>query len=220
MNRISGLCECLVKMKRGIIIAFVAMLPAMIFAQVKVSAVVCPQANENFGARIGADFDITLHNRWSFAPGVYWSLRSRSAEKSSEKTGSDGTTTLTAYHYDDKADFITVPLRMSLRIVGEPEGNFAMKLLFGPYVAYGIGGRSKCTKTVNGVESLTSSGAFAADGRYYSRWDYGLNMGVNFLVRHHFVVGVFSEMGFHRIYRPISVVDDIFGEVFKVSTSL
>lgn len=186
-------------------------------SQVKVSILACPQYNENFGVRAGADFDIPFSKKWSFVPGIYWSLRHRDSNRYRSSTSSDGEKNETSYDYHDSAHFLTIPLRMGVRLAGNPDGNFALKLLFGPYIAYGIDGTSERNLIKNGVEDHTKTGAFDVNGRYRSRWDYGINSGLNLLLRKHFLFGVFVEVGYHKIYNPNGTLDDILGDLFLVN---
>lgn len=188
-----------------------------ISAQVKVSILACPQFNENLSVRIGTDFDIPINSRWSLVPGAYWSLRNRESYKSKQYNESDGVTTNKTYNFHDKAHFLTVPIRMGVRLAGKPDSDFAMKLLFGPYVAYGIDGTSKSNINKNGIKEQTKTGAFDVGGRYRSRWDYGMNSGLNALLKKHFLLGIFVEVGYRKIYNPNDVIDDIMGEIFIIN---
>lgn len=186
-------------------------------AQVKVTILACPQYNESLGVRVGTDLDIPFNSRWSFVPGVYWSLRNRDSYKSNEHSGNDGKIIKTTYDFHDRAHFLTIPLRLGIRLAGNPDGDFVMKLLFGPYIAYGIDGTSECRIIRNDIEENTETGAFDVNGRYRNRWDYGINSGLNVLLRKHFHLGVFVEMGCRKIYNSNSVAEDILGEIFVVN---
>ena len=185
-------------------------------AQVKVSLSACPQINENISVRIGTDVDIPLNARWSFVPGAYWSLRIRNSDVSKEYTN-DRTTSRSHYDYHDKAHFLTIPVRMGLRLNNPTNENLALKLLFGPYIAYGMGGTSKCDITKDGTKEQTETGSFDKDGRYRTRWDYGINVGLNLVVKKHFQFGIFSETGFRKIYNSNNAVEDLLGEIFIVN---
>lgn len=186
-------------------------------SQVKVSVLVSPQFNESFGVRAGTDLNIPFNSRWSFVPGLYWSLRNRNSYQSSERGHSNGEIYKTTYDFHDRAHMLTVPLRMGVRLAGKPDGNFALKLLFGPYIAYGIDGTSECIMVENGVEKQMKIGAFDANGRYRTRWDYGINCGLNVLLKQHFILGVFTEVGCRKIYNSDSVIGEILGEIFIVN---
>lgn len=186
-------------------------------AQIKVGVLACPQFNESSGIRIGTDLDIPLNARWSFVPGVYWSLRNRNSYTHQESDYGDNVIRSQSNHFRDKAHFLTVPLRASVHLAGRPNGNFTMKLLFGPYIAYGITGTSKCTSTEEDMEKHTNTGAFSADGRYRHRWDYGINGGLNMLLKRHFVLGLFMEAGCREIYNTNSRMEDVLGDIFFVN---
>ncbi len=181
-------------------------------AQVKISINVCPQINESFGARVGTDFDIRLNSRWSFVPGIYWSLRNR---QTTNKSTTNGITTNT--EYSDVAHFITSPLHLGFRIPCKDENSFALKLLFGPYIAYGIGGTSKYTENIDGKVAHYQYGAFDPDGRYKSHFDYGINVGINSLIKQQYKVGLFYEMGLRKIYNTNNVFEDVMGDLFLVN---
>lgn len=197
-------------MKKLSILLFLSVFAAvMVQAQVKIGINVCPQINEDFGVRAGSDFDIQLGSRWSFVPGVYWSLRNRQSTQNStvnEKTEST--------KYSDIAHFITLPLRFGLQIPCKDEDSFALKLLFGPYIAYGIGGTSKSTVNSDGTVTNYQTGAFDSDGRYKSHLDYGINVGLNSTINQHYTIGIFCESGLRKIYNTNNVLEDIVGEIF------
>lgn len=162
-------------MRHFILLLFMAVFTTVIAsAQVKVSIVACPQINESFGVRVGSDLDMPINRRWSFVPGIYWSLRNRETNSSSTKNGSTK-----EVKYSDNAHFVILPLRFGLHIPCKNEDNLALKLLFGTYIAYEVGGNSKSTTNTDGVISHHKTGAFDSDGHYNSRFDYGLNIGLN-----------------------------------------
>lgn len=182
------------------------------WSQIRVDVMVSPQFNEDFSVRAGSDLNIPVTSRWTFVPGVYWSLRNRSAchSKSSEGHRTDISST-------DRAHFIIVPVRMGYDISCRDKDKFDMRLLFGPYVAYGISGKSKKETNVEGELSCEETGAFDADGRYRGRWDYGVNVGLNATFARHYNVGVFCETGFRKIYNTDKVMEDVVDELFGVA---
>lgn len=197
-------------MKKLSILFFLSVFVTVVVqAQVKVSIDVCPQMNESLGIRTGFDFDVPLSSRWSFVPGIYWSLRNK---QNTENSTINKTTT--QIKYSDKAHFITLPLRFGLRIPCKDEETFAMKLLFGPYIAYGIGGTSKSTVNSDGVITHYQTGAFDSDGRYKSRLDYGINIGLNSIINQHYKIGIFCESGLRKIYNTDNAFEDIIGDIF------
>lgn len=190
---------------------------AYVSAQTKsnFNIVVSPQLNENFGVRAGVDIDIQFNKRWSFVPGAHWSLRSRSENETS--TVNNVTTTV---DYKDRSHFVTVPLRCGIRINSVNNENFALKLLFGPYLAYGIDGTSKSTEDRAGVITTKKVNAFGKEGHLCSRFDYGLNVGINGIIRQHYIVGAFAETGFRKMYEPNNPFDAFVKELFKINNNL
>ena len=216
MDNNTDFSDKFMRMNRLVGLVFLAVFTTSVAAQVKVGVQVCPQFNESIGLRIGTDVDIPFSHRWSFMPGAYWSLRNRNTHRD-KKTEKGNVIKNTTYDYNDKADFLTIPLRIAFRITGDTQKDYAMKIDFGPYIANGVDGTSKCTKDADGVKSYKQTGAFDADGRYRSRWDYGLNIGLNAVIKQHYQIGGFVETGFRKIYKADTVYDDIMGDLFFVS---
>lgn len=173
----------------------------------KVGVSVSPQWNENFGVRAGADVDIPIKGRWSFMPGVYWSLRSRDESEIHKEKEID---------YKNKAHFITLPLRFGVKVAGRDDDKFLMKILFGPYVACGIDGTSKYESYENGQKvDAGEYGAFSSKGCYAERFDYGLNFGLHTVIKRHFTAGAFCEIGCRNIYQFNNEFYDILGDMFS-----
>lgn len=181
-------------------------------AQVKVNIVACPQVNESFSVRAGSDLDIPINSRWSFVPGIYWSLRNR---QSTSRASFNDVVKVTKY--SDKANFATLPLRFGLYFPCNNEEKLNIKILFGPYIAYGISGTSKTTVNKDGKITKVQVGAFDSNGRYKNRLDYGLNCGFNIQIKKHYIVGAFSEFGLRKIYNADSLLEDIVGEILIVN---
>lgn len=181
-------------------------------AQVKLDIIISPQVNESLGVRLGSNLNLPINSRWSFMPGVYWSLRNR---ESTENSTYNGLKKEIEYH--DYAHFVTLPLRLGLQIPCKDEEHLAIKFFFGPYIAYGICGTSKSTINTGGVKTKYEVGSFDSNGRYKDRLDYGLNYGLNALIKQHYIVGIFNEFGLRKIYNTNNAVEDIFGELFLIN---
>lgn len=204
--------------KRLLLLSFI-FLSAIVYvsAQTKsnLNIVVSPQLNENFSVRAGVDVDIQFNKRWSFVPGAYWSLRSRS--EWSTTTYSDGSTK--KVNIKDNSHYISIPLRAGVRITSINKNNFALQALFGPYFAYGIDGTRKCTINRDGVIESQKVNVFGDNGNIDGRFDYGLNAGLNAIIKGHFIVGVFSEFGFRSIYKSDDILEDIFDKLFHINNN-
>lgn len=178
-------------------------------AQVKVDVIASPQINENISFRIGSDLNVPINSRWSFVPGLYWSLRNR---QSTDNLNNNGT--IKESEYSDYAHFVTLPLRLGIQFPLKNEDKLSIKLLFGPYLAYGICGTSKTTIKSDDGTLFKRVGAFDSDGRYKYRLDYGLSYGLNFQIKKHYLVGIFNEVGLRKIYRMNDSFEEIIGELF------
>lgn len=191
---------------------------------VKISVNAGPQWSSHLGVTAGVDALIPFgHSRWGFEPGLYWSMRNTNVENTTKYTTDNTKSTITK-EYSDKTHYISVPLRVALRIVDHEDSAFKMSLLFGPYLAYGLGGTSHCTITKDGTITKSQADAFGDKGRLQSRFDYGLNMGISAVVKQHVKIRVFTEIGLKDIYKPTSVAEDIIGDLFggitKINTNV
>lgn len=177
--------------------------------RIKISVNAGPQWNDNTGVTAGADAFIPFgQSRWGFEPGLYWSFRNVSSDHSDNSVKEE---------YNDKLHYVSVPLRLAVRMAGREDGPFRMSFLFGPYLAYGIDGTSHWTITKDGRTTKGEAGAFSDEGRLKSRFDYGLNFGLNAVVNQHFKVGAFAEIGLKDIYRQNHFIEELIGDLFGVT---
>lgn len=202
-------------MKRTLCLLSVLLTTLYISAQVKTAIQVAPQLSDYFGVRAGIDIDIPFNRRWSLMPGIYWSLRHK--ERNNTRRINDVTIDT---HTDSKAHYLSIPIRAAVRVAGRPDGNFMMKILFGPYIAYGLGGTSQKDITKDGVATHYEYDTFSSEGICETRWDYGLNAGLSMQFKQHFLLGAFYEIGFRRIYRPYNIIDAIGNEAFLTNRNI
>lgn len=175
-------------------------------SNVKLSVNAGPQWNDQTGFLVGVDASIPFgESRWGFEPGVYYSFRNVSSDNSEGSVKAE---------CNDKLHYINVPLRLSVRVAGQEDGPFKMSLLFGPYLSYGLSGKSHYTITKDGVAAKEKYDAFSDKGHLESRLDYGLNVGLSAVIKQHFKVGVFTEIGLKDIYKENSVAEDLVGDLF------
>lgn len=195
-----------------LIVMFVVLYAMGVCAQennVKFSVNVGPQWNTNIGALVGADVLIPLgHSRLGFEPGIYWSYRSTKSNHDNDQTKEE---------FNDKLHYVNIPLRFAARVAESDDGAFYMSVLIGPYVAYGLSGKSHCTITEDGNVTKSEVDAFGDKGRLDSRFDYGLNFGIDAIVKQHLKISAFSEIGLKKIYKPYNFVEDLLGDIFGVT---
>lgn len=176
---------------------------------VKISINAGLKGNSALGGLAGVDVHIPFgQSRWGFEPGLYWSFRNHGSEK---------TVNSTKQEYSTKAHYLDIPLRFTVDVAGSKDGPFYMSVLMGPYLAYGLSGTSHSTTTIDGQVTKSEVNAFSSEGRLKSRFDYGINMGANAIIKQHFKVGIFTEIGFRDIYRPMDDVEDLLGTVFAIT---
>lgn len=188
---------------------------AIIEAQTKISVNVCPQFNENFSLRGGADIDIPINKKLSFTPGIYWSERKR---KNTKFRQTDERSVHTTQRIS--GHFINIPLRIGLRIPCKKENQFALKVLFGTYLAYGIKGDINTTIDVNDKPSEKLNGeAFGSEGIFSSRFDYGLNCALNATIKSHYKLGVFTECGLRKMYKADGLAEQIIDALLPVNNN-
>lgn len=196
-------------------LALAALMAASASAQdnkVKFSINAGPQLSPATGATAGVDALIPFgQSRWGFEPGVYWSYRHYTSNKT--KNGDKES-------YDDKLHYINVPLRFAARVAGQADGPFNLSIVFGPYFAYGLDGTSRSTVIKDGTtirEINSKADAFSDDGRMESRFDYGLNFGLNAVVKQHLKLAFFTEIGLKDIYRQNGFAEDLIGDIFGIT---
>ena len=200
-------------MNKICLIATLVMASLTAKAQTHISIVAAPQLNTNIGVRAGADFDFALgKSNFSFVPGLYWSLRNCDYSAS---VSADGVTQAIC-EANDKSHWITIPLRFAYNIKKGSE-KLQTQILFGPYVAFGLGGTTTVTNKLNGVE-YGNIGSFDNNGFYDRRFDMGLNVGANFIIKKHFVVGIFGELGFLPLGNDLSnTIGGILASAFSIN---
>ena len=161
---------------------------------------VTPEMTSGVGVKAGTDLSITLNNRLSIVPGIYWEMRNKVFDEHSS-TGKDR-------HARDINHYISVPVRLGVRLFGSSSSDVSGSILAGPYVSYGLGGTSRYRITKDGVTTNFSYDAFSKESQCPERFDYGVNAAFNLLIRQHFIVGVNTEFGFKHIYQTHNLIAD------------
>lgn len=196
-------------MKKIYLIAIFAMAALAASAQTHVSVIAAPQFDGKIAARFGIDADISFGetSKFSFVPGFYYSMRNNDFSMQ-WKTAEYKETICSG---SDLSHWISVPLRFAFTIKKGSE-NLQTQILLGPYFALGLGGT-----TTYKEPSHKTIGSFEKGGFYDRRFDVGLNAGVNFIIKKHFVVGVFGELGFIPLGANMS---ETFAEILANAYSL
>lgn len=180
--------------------------------KVKFSINAGPQWSPATGATAGVDALIPFgQSRLGFEPGVYWSFRHYTSDKTSNGDEEK---------YDDKMHYLNVPLRFNVRVAGDADSPFNLSVFCGPYIAYGLDGTSRSTAIKHGTyihEVNSKTDAFGDNGRMESRFDYGLDMGLSAVVKQHLKLRGFVEIGLKDIYRQNGFAEELIGDIFGIT---
>ena len=177
-------------MKKVCLFAILLMASLVGTAQTHVNLVAAPQFNQRLGARAGVDVDVALgQSNFSFVPGLYWSMRNCSFGQNRVIGG----VSQSLVDVKDISHWISVPLRFSYT-VNKGNENFQTQFLVGPYFAIGLAGTTTFRDYEAGINHPKVD-SFDKKGFYKRRYDVGLNLGVDFIIKNHLVVGVFGELG-------------------------
>jgi len=204
-------------MKKVIIALLMIMATTDMNSQTKFSVEAGPQYSPDFSWRIGGNADIPISSRLSVVPGLYLSNRHRvTKENYSYEEGE----TRHAYSNESSfhANYITLPLRLGIRIGRLNAVNSKWQILGGPYIAYGTNGSGTMTKIENGIRSQTKYDSFENNGMFKSRWDYGFDSEIQYTYKNKIKLGAFVESGFKKLYQSDNDLGKVLDELFKVNT--
>ena len=192
-------------MKKICLFAILLMASLVGTAQTHVNLVAAPQFNHRIGARAGVDIDVALgKSNFSFVPGLYWSMRHSNFSALQISFGGPAK----PVEVNDLSHWLTVPLRFSYTI-NKGDENFQAQFLVGPYLALGLAGTTTCKDHETGTV-YPKADSFSKKGYYDDRFDVGLNSGINFIIKEHLVLGVFSELGFRPLSNVMRFADTFF----------
>lgn len=204
-------------MKKVIIALLMVMATTAMNSQTKFSVEAGPQISPDFSWRIGGNADIPISSRLSVVPGLYLSNRHR-VTKEDYRYEKDGTLYTNSKESSFHANYITLPLRLGIRIGRLNAVNSKWQILGGPYIAYGTNGKGTITETVNGIRNKTKYDSFENNGMFKSRWDYGFDSEIQYTYKNKIKLGAFVESGFKELYQSDNDLGKVIDEVFKVNT--
>ena len=144
-------------MKKICLFAILLMAALGAAAETHVSIVAAPQFDDRIGVRAGLDADFSIGNsKFSFVPGLYWSMRTNGLSMKESASGKE------LFNATDRSHWLSVPLRFAFNIKKGSE-NCQTQILFGPYVAVGLGGTTTIKNTETGIKD-SSLGSFDKNG--------------------------------------------------------
>lgn len=168
---------------------------------------VAPQLSPGISYRTGANLSIPLRGKLSFDPGLFMTMYNRTSSGKSSKNGIS-----TKHKRAVHGQFLQMPLRLGIN--NETIQGNLFQILVGPYFAYGLGGNTKITDTIDGVKTVRNVASFAES--YSSRFDWGFDVEFQYFIRKHYQIGLYLQTGCKKIYNPENVAEAIFSEIFIV----
>ena len=233
-------------MKRQLLIALLLGLSATIcYSQVKINA----QAgtgltgitknenyNANFGYRFGLGVEFPIDRTWSLQTGLQLLNRSYSIDETVTALGTSekGKQMYIGLDIDSKTNaiYLQVPIKMAAYL--PLNDKCGLQFSAGPYIAYGIGGKSSLNWLIATSESIdtdnltvefpntslkqgeASHKTFSKD-RGLKRLDIGLSLGIDFKYKR-FFAGIGAEYGFLPIDKEFP--KDLFKYIFQEDQKL
>lgn len=172
--------------------------------------------NANFGYRFGVGVEFPIDKTWSMQTGLQFLNRSYSVDKGITALGTneEGKQIYMALGIDSKINgiYLQVPIKVAAYL--PLNNNCGLQFSGGPYIAYGIGGKSKVNWVLATKERLDDddfitpsegNGATLVNGEAthktfekndgLKRLDIGLSLGVDFKYKS-FFAGIGAEYGF------------------------
>ncbi len=206
-------------MRKFIITVFISLCFAAVQAQTVsgISSTLLPktdiETNVRIGIRTGLNFaklsggTAGFCSRTAFHVGMTISVPIVSFRNTTIKQGIDMTTGLFIYskgakityknsHYDVEETvsplYLQLPMLISYRC--KPGKKVQLQIDFGPYFAYGIGGKHKA-EYIDGTENVCSEKEFFGSDNTFKRADYGLHLGAGMTFANHYHFGIDYELG-------------------------
>lgn len=172
--------------------------------------------NANFGYRFGVGVELPIDKTWSMQTGLQFLNRSYSVDEGITALGTneEGKQTYMVLGIDSKINgiYLQVPIKVAAYL--PLNNNCGLQFSGGPYIAYGIGGKSKVNWVLATKERLDDddfitpsegNGATLVNGEAthktfdkndgLKRLDIGLSLGVDFKYKS-FFAGIGAEYGF------------------------
>lgn len=158
----------------------------------------------NIGIRAGLNAEYAFHKHLSFVPALYLSQKGGTLLDLSSTSGGGSVST----DHVVREYYLEIPLNIQVRahLTGKTNFIFAM----GPYIACGIGGKTKVKRLFSsGIPFKESSydekiSTFGKDGMNIDRLDCGWNGVIGFEFSK-FILAMNGQFGFTEVYDPGSI---------------
>lgn len=153
-----------------------------------------------FNPKVGVTIDIPVSGYVSFQTGLNWVSRGASYKMYDEIIPNDGTLTKVRANQN----YFQMPLLAALHI--GTTSNFDLVFTAGPYIAYGVSGKSETeidalTVSWDTFDDLYLNGQYISNG--FNRFDAGIQLGLGLDFRK-WTVGLDSDLSFCKVVPGLS----------------
>lgn len=153
--------------------------------------------NNKIGFDVGAIIDVPIWKALYVQSGLFFTTKGAETKYEESDEENKGTPN------DEKkgsfnAMYLEIPILLSYRF--NLDKNMKWHIHFGPYIAYGIGGKARYANSENGERQEKKSDFFGkSDDSYgFNRFDTGLSFGTGLSFKHHYI-GLQYELGLANV---------------------
>lgn len=162
------------------------------------------QLSSRIGPRIGLGVEIPFSkgSSWSVVPSLYFTSKGGKEDARRIKTKTKVC-----------ANYLSVPVNVQFR--HKLDNNCAFSVAFGPYFAYGVGGKSTISGWIfdNISDLRTDTSTFGKEGADFNRFDTGLNCEIG-LEYQDFILSMNCDLGLTACH------DELNGQKYPKNRSL
>jgi hypothetical protein len=178
------------------------------------------------GGRYGVAMEIPVKSFFSIQPAFYLALKGMEVANEYSKWYFDAgglkqSDDVINREHRCRMTYLEVPINALFRIhIGKK--NYLL-LSDGPYFAYGIGGRTRYTRTVTGTTTSVTKNyydTFAKEGMGLKRFDWGMDSEIHFELGGHYLIGSYIECGWTNLEKGEGSTGDVFAGVARRNLSL
>ena len=154
--------------------------------------------NLRFAYRVGVGVDVPFPSVWGLRTGLnFEQIGSKNALRIPVGDFDFGELVETSLATTTRQYYLELPVMASAGIA--LGGEQAVVFSFGPYLAYGVGGKSKTTYNAAGGQTEISDDVFGDGDNSLRRFDFGLGAGAELQINRHFSVGLDSRLGLRHL---------------------
>jgi hypothetical protein len=156
---------------------------------------------DKLGGRVGMSLEIPLGRKFSLQTALFYASKGGKINQSFSFSDGQDDNYYRRSSYDVTSNYIQFQLQGLLHIPFRKPG-FGLQMAAGPYIAYGIDGRTSHIIEKDGMVTKTHMSTFDESGMDYNRFDAGIAYEINFELKH-FLIGAYIEMGLADVYEEV-----------------